>query len=51
MALFVLAEKLGYLDPHAMGEVLPAALLMEWIAFLRVRGELEKSAVESASRK
>jgi hypothetical protein len=48
MALFRLAEKLGCLDPYAMGEQLPAALLHEWVAFWRARAELEKQAVDSA---
>ena len=51
MALFRLAEKLGYLDPDAMGEHMPAALLMHWIAYWKVRAELERTAVESMSRK
>ena len=51
LALFTLAEKLGYADPDAMGETIPAALLAEWGVYWKVRAKLEKAAVESASQK
>ena len=51
MVLFRLAEKLGHHNPYALGDLVPAELLREWVTYWRARAELEKRAVDSARHK